>query len=97
MWTQQKEEEKNCCHFYIEATAKLEEGQQCITAHEGVVVNCLSRYFKFFFCLVTINNYQVELFWHGGMGVLQNYDYIKKRRKITVLLLTSLTVTLLTQ
>ena len=48
MWTAQKEKEKKCCHF-----AKLEEGQNCITAHEGVFVNCLSRYYKFFFCLVT--------------------------------------------
>ncbi|KAK7473891.1 hypothetical protein BaRGS_00034880 [Batillaria attramentaria] len=39
-----RELERVCCHDYGEVVSKFEPGRQsCITEHEGVFVNCLSK------------------------------------------------------
>ncbi|XP_025076700.1 P2X purinoceptor 7-like [Pomacea canaliculata] len=43
-WPQQKEDEKICCRLYSEIEDHLEEDQMCITSHEGMAGNCLSRF-----------------------------------------------------
>ncbi|KAK7471707.1 hypothetical protein BaRGS_00035639, partial [Batillaria attramentaria] len=42
-----RELERVCCHDYGEVVSKFEPGRQsCITEHEGVFVNCMSKHPK---------------------------------------------------